>query len=246
MKRLLTTLVVLTSLLGSGGAVWAQDLDKGAKAFKSGDYATALKEWIPLAEQGNLQRSTISEQFKLSKVRYNLGWMYYNGEGVTQDYAEAAKWFRKAAESGLQIAQHNIAVMYESGMGVTQDYAEAAKWYRKAAEHDFVDSMLNLGLMYFHGKGVNQDYVEAAKWFHEAAPHRAAEAMALLGVMYLEGKGVNQDKIASHMWLSIAAAFGNKLAPEARDRVADELSSSDLERSAKRAQRCMESGYTNC
>jgi len=78
MKRLLTTLVILTGLLGSAGAVWAQDFNKGLKAAQSGDFATALKEWRPLAEQG----------FGFADAQFNLGLMYALGDGVTQDYAE--------------------------------------------------------------------------------------------------------------------------------------------------------------
>jgi TPR repeat protein len=55
MKRILTALVLLTGLFGAGGTVWAGDLDKRWKAYESGDYATALKEWRPLAEQGNAE-----------------------------------------------------------------------------------------------------------------------------------------------------------------------------------------------
>ena len=111
MKRLLTTLVILTGLIGSGGAVWAQDLNKGLKAAQSGDFATALKEWKPLAEQGN------------AVAQYNLALMYGNGWGVTQDYAEAVNWYRKAAEQEDAFAQFNLALMYRKGKGVTQDYA---------------------------------------------------------------------------------------------------------------------------
>ena len=53
MKLLLTTLVILMGLLGGAGVVWASDFEKGWAAYKSGDFATALKEWKPLAEQGN-------------------------------------------------------------------------------------------------------------------------------------------------------------------------------------------------
>lgn len=76
MKRLLTTLVILTGLFGAGGAVWADaesDAHKGWEAFKSRDYATALKVWRPLAEQGN------------ADAQYALGELYYYGKGVTQD-----------------------------------------------------------------------------------------------------------------------------------------------------------------
>jgi TPR repeat protein len=60
--------------------------------------------------------------------------MYAKGQGVAQDYAEAATWYRKAAEQGYAPAQCKLGTMYSQGHGVTQDYAEAMKWYRKAAE----------------------------------------------------------------------------------------------------------------
>ena len=53
------------------------------------------------------------------------------------DYAEAVKWWRKAAEQGHAQGQYNLAVMYGDGKGVSQDYAEAVKWYRKAAEQEY-------------------------------------------------------------------------------------------------------------
>jgi hypothetical protein len=53
--RDLTATICLTIavLLGSAGMSWSADLDQGLTAYKSGDYATALREWTPLAEQGN-------------------------------------------------------------------------------------------------------------------------------------------------------------------------------------------------
>ena len=68
MKKLLTTLVVLASM-GTAGSVCAADFDKGWSAYKSGDYATALREWEPLAEQGN------------AFAQYNLGLMYATCRG---------------------------------------------------------------------------------------------------------------------------------------------------------------------
>ena len=62
MKRLLPILMmVLTVLLGSVGAGWSADFQKGYTAYQTGDYATALREWRPLAEQGN------------ANAQYNLG-----------------------------------------------------------------------------------------------------------------------------------------------------------------------------
>ena len=90
MKRLLTTLVILTGLISSAGAVWAQDLNKGLKAAQSGDFATALKEWRPLAEQGD------------AEAQEWLGLMYDRGKGVTQDYAEAVSGRDRGRERMLR------------------------------------------------------------------------------------------------------------------------------------------------
>jgi TPR repeat protein len=62
-----------------------------------------------------------------------LGWKYAKGEGVTQDYAEAEKWLRKAADQGNGVAQNNLGVMYGQGQGVTQDYMLAYVWFQRAA-----------------------------------------------------------------------------------------------------------------
>ena len=90
-------------------------------AYYRGDYATALREWRPLAEQGN------------AEAQFNLGVMYSNGYGVPQDDAEAARWYRKAAEQGVAEAQFLLGFMYRDGHGVPQDYAQAHKWYNLAA-----------------------------------------------------------------------------------------------------------------
>ena len=63
--------------------------------------------------------------------------MYDDGKGVPQDYVEAVKWYRKAAEKGFAPAQVNLGRMYDEGAGVPQDYAEAVKWVRNAAEQGY-------------------------------------------------------------------------------------------------------------
>ncbi|NKB59506.1 MAG: sel1 repeat family protein [Alphaproteobacteria bacterium] len=71
----------------------AQDMKKGLKAYKSGDYATAVKEWRPLAEQGH------------AGAQYNLGFNYVQGKGVPEDLVQAYFWFDLAARQGRGIAQ---------------------------------------------------------------------------------------------------------------------------------------------
>jgi hypothetical protein len=95
--------------------------------------------------------------------------MYANGEGVPQDYAEAAKWYRKAADQGYDVAQYNLGIMYDEGRGVPQDYAEAVKWYRKAADQGHARAQHSLGYMYDNGRGVPEDHVQAHMWYNLAA-----------------------------------------------------------------------------
>ena len=64
---------------------------------------------------------------------YEMGEKYYYGRGVRLDYAEAAKWYRKAAEQGNSDAQYSLGHMYQFGQGVRQNSRDAANWFLKAA-----------------------------------------------------------------------------------------------------------------
>ena len=83
--------------------------------------STSIQSTRRAAEQGH------------AGAQYNLGVMYDEGEGVPQDYAEAAKWYRRAAEQGHAAAQNNLGVMYRSSHGVPQDHREAYIWFFLAA-----------------------------------------------------------------------------------------------------------------
>ena len=74
----------------------------------------------------------------------NIGNLYYNGDGVAQDYEETMKWYRKAAAQGNAFAQYIIGALYEQGKGVEQDYEEAMKWYQKAIEQGYDDAKEDL------------------------------------------------------------------------------------------------------
>ncbi len=94
----------------------------GMEAYDKGDYATALKEWRPLAEQGN------------AEAQYGLGVMYRDSRGVSQDYEQALRWYRLAAAQGHASAQYTLGLMYELGQGVPQDDVQAHLWASLAAE----------------------------------------------------------------------------------------------------------------
>ena len=73
-----------------------------------------------------------------------LGDMYDQGEGVTQDFTEALKWYREAAEKNNGYAMYNIGVMYKYGKGVPKNRIEATKWYRSASENGYEDAKIKL------------------------------------------------------------------------------------------------------
>ena len=118
-KKIITGLLLLL-LLGSGVAV-AADLKKGFEAYNSGDFETALAEWTPLAEQGDVN------------AQYNLGVMYANGYGVPENDKTAVKWYTLAAEQGLTVGQFNLGAMYDLGDGVPENDKTAVKWYTLAS-----------------------------------------------------------------------------------------------------------------
>jgi TPR repeat protein len=186
---------IVTVLLVTG-LVSAFMTQEGFAERSEKEVANIFKNFFKHAEQGNAEAQNL------------LGEMYFLGKGVTQDYQEAAKWYRKAAEQGRANAQYNLGFMYENGQGVKQDYQEAAKWYRKAAEQGDAYARNLLGATYFWGKGVTQDYQEAAKWYRKAAEQGDANAQYNLGFMYENGQGVIQDRKEAATWYRKAAEQG--------------------------------------
>jgi len=67
------------------------------------------------------------------QAEFDLGVLYARGRGVAKDYAEAGRWFRKAADHRIAAAQFNLGVMYAHSLGVPRDYALAHMWFSLAA-----------------------------------------------------------------------------------------------------------------
>ena len=90
------------------------------------------------------------------------------------DYAEAMKWYGKAAGAEHPSSIGNIGFMYMEGLGVAKDYARAMKMFRKALDifgtgEGHGEIMVNVGNLYLNGLGVPADEGTARKWFHRAA-----------------------------------------------------------------------------
>lgn len=137
-----------------------------------------------------------------------LGGLYCLGKGVSQDYAEAAKWFERAAENGNANAMTNLGVLNENGWGVSIDYTKAAEWYQRAAEAGDLNGMSNLGNLCGRGCFNPHNPNEVVKWLQQAAEAGVANANDNLGVLYALGKLVPQDYSEAAIWFQRAADKG--------------------------------------
>jgi hypothetical protein len=90
-------------------------------AYDRANYSSALKVWLPKAEEGD------------PTAQLYVGQIYEKGLGRDPDYRAAAEWYRKAADKGNAQAQINLGHLYEKGLGVVKDSAAAGRWYQKAS-----------------------------------------------------------------------------------------------------------------
>lgn len=160
------------------------------------NYTGALNFLKNAAEKGHM----------LAQV--NLAQMYYMGEGVARNPAEAFKWCTKAAAQGSPVAQSRLGSMYYYGDGVSRSYPLSAEWFLKAADQGDMIAQRGLGLMYYSGQGVKQDYAQSAKWCRAAAEQGDAEAQRGLGTMYYLGQGLAKDSREAYKWLFLAEKNG--------------------------------------
>lgn len=100
-----------------------------------------------------------------TKAQNDLGMMYHEGQGVTQDYQEARRLFEAAAARGDAGARNNLGIMWVEGRAGEQSYSEARKWFEASAAGGNVEAMNNLGLLYEKGLGVEKNIKEASRWY---------------------------------------------------------------------------------
>jgi TPR repeat protein len=185
--------ILLVTLWLTVGTAWAGDVEDATAALVRNDYVTALTKFRRAAEKND------------SSAQFNLGNMYYLGQGVAQDYAEAVRWYKLAAAQGYASAQTTLGYMFRHGQGVVQDHAETVRWYKLAAAQEDATAQSNLGQMYGEGKGVVQDNMRAHMWFNLAAVTGHANAVK------------NRDIVAKRMTTQ-QVAEAQKLARECQAR----------------------------
>jgi TonB family protein len=141
------------------------------------DYIEAAKWYRRAAEKGD------------ASAQLNLGFMYQqgrnlpvygpngeflalpvnNGGTILPDYAQAAKWYGKAAEQGSSFAQSSLGWLLLEGKGMNKNSGEALGLFLKAAEQGDASAQCILGELYVEGKAVQQDCIQAHRWLSQCS-----------------------------------------------------------------------------
>ena len=183
---------------------------------------------VPQSQDEAMRLMRAAAEIGYPPAQYYLGAVYKNAPGYSirapLDYAEAAKWFRMAAENSavafrmaetsalnnpVTSSQCNLGCLYANGQGVAKDPEEALKWFRRAADHGYAEAQNLLGLMHQNGSdGLQQSATHAVSWYRKAAEQGFAQAQFSLGIMYGGGMGIARDLAQSTWWLNLAGAQG--------------------------------------
>ena len=221
MKLLTLTSAVLLILCAPA---YAQDLQNGTENFDRNGCKSALEELRPLAQKGD------------AEAQGCLGMIYYRGKGAPLDHAQAAIWFRRAAEQDLASAQYRLALMLDQGQGLPQNRAESANWFLRAANNGHPEAQFGIGMMHFTGQQLSKDLEKAASWFRKAAEQGHHRSQGLLGGLYFQGQGVPQDLIQSYKWFALASSSGDAKAERVLSAIATKMTPEEIAKARELAQ----------
>jgi hypothetical protein len=143
---------------------------------------------------------------------FHLGMAYLLGDGVPHDPAQGYDWIRKAAESGLSVAQSCLGLGYQHGDQMEVDHKEAVRWLRKAAEQGRGDAQNAIGNAYWTGEGVQKDPAKALQWYFLAAAQGEPLAFCNIGYAYEQGIGTVKNRDEAAKWYSMGVSHGSPLA----------------------------------
>jgi TPR repeat protein len=157
--------------------------------------------------------------------------MYEKGDELPQSFAEAAKWYSKAANLSPQ-AEFNLASMFIDGRGVPRDYGQAMTLCRNAAKQNYEPAQFCIGYLYQHGFGTPADSKEAAKWYELS--RRYVPAMMALAEMYWKAEGVKLDRPEAYYYFFLANRKGASEAKTQAQTLWKEMSKDDVKHLEKK------------
>jgi TPR repeat protein len=122
-----------------------------------------------------------------------LGEIYEQAKGITQDYSQTVTLYTKACDGGEMEACNNLGLYYQKGIHVKQNLKGAQTLFKLACDRRLPAGCANLGTLYRDGDGVDQDYTQATHLYKKACDGGWAAGCTDLGSLYRDGEGVNQD-----------------------------------------------------
>lgn len=129
--RLSLALLFAALLLAPPARADAEDeFRRGLSAYNTGDYVTAYRLWLPLAENAE------------PRAEAGVGFMLFRGLGVALDDKEAARWLTRAAEHGQAEGQLMLGLLHYYGRGVQRSYVRAFAWCELATTNGNADASL--------------------------------------------------------------------------------------------------------
>ena len=149
------------------GSVANADYEDGVNAAFNGDFDTAFREFSAAAEEG------------LDLAQYNLGILYFTGQGVDQDLDQAFIWTEAAANQGHLNAQFNLGSLYFEGQGTRQNNVLGIDWFIRAGHGGHPNAAFALAKMYQEGDPMTRDLVQAHAWAAKAANNDHDDALEL-------------------------------------------------------------------
>jgi TPR repeat protein len=136
-----------------------------------------------------------------------LGQFFESREGG-EDYAEAARWYKSAAERGDAVAQNNLGALHHDGKGVPRSDADALRLYSDAARTGYAIAQYNYALMLGRGRGTVVDVSGMLEWLRKSSAQNYPRAQAQLARLLLDGAGATQDEKEAARLFSLAAQQG--------------------------------------
>jgi len=188
-----------------GLSLSAADLESAKRAYERKDYATALKEFTPLADQGK------------AEAQLYLGKMYMMGQGVLKDPDQAIKWFESSALQGNAEAQFFLGSIY---LLPQKDVPQGMRWMRLSAEQGNKDAQYLLGKAYIQGiKEIARDPIQAEMWLRLAAKDNLEfyQRQLLAAEEQMTPEQIAKGKAMAEAWKPKAARLELRTHPPARE-----------------------------
>jgi uncharacterized protein len=216
----------------------ANTLDEAKLKVQQKDFAGARAIYLDLANAGD------------AKACFNLGLMYHDGDGVTQNMEEAVNWYKKSAQLNYKDAQYTLASLVFNREIQSISYANAVQYYQQAAELGHIKSQLNLGMLYYRGDVITQDLNAAIKWLRLAASNNNSEAQGYVAHLYLQGIGVEQDIVKAAMWLMLATQNEDKRLVNKHTKILNytlsQMRPEQVEAASKMSESCKNEDFKSC